>query len=376
MILYQYIEKLYDEQKEIIDHYFDADDDSIIGNEREEDASTEASPPEPEPEVEDLTKDAQNLPDNQVQIPREARTNLVSVQATKTASLSTPFFWHIPKCGGTTLQRLYWCMGFTIANEVGGNPKFQEKFDLGKLESFRPWTGNPGRVFNIDVSTHDGIVDAHNKGFLRKQHKLVDFISTPEFQSAYTLLYSPRHKAQMFAMFRHPIERQVSKFFYLRKATWEATYNKHWQKMSLTLWSTKDRGENNWMVRNLVNKGMNEELSPADLKLAMEMVRQKFAIGLLDRYEESIRRFNILLGVDTTLPRNRQCIQEFSQTKGSNRRGEKNTGNSYSHPEAKEGSPAWRNLAKLHSFDVALYEFIEEEFERQGMLFQGMKAVE
>ena len=27
----------------------------------------------------------------------------------------TAFFWHVPKSGGTSLQRLYWCMGSTVA---------------------------------------------------------------------------------------------------------------------------------------------------------------------------------------------------------------------------------------------------------------------
>jgi hypothetical protein len=267
-------------------------------------------------------------------------------------------------------------MGMSIANEVGGNPKFAAAVDRSTLQAFKPWTDNPGRVVNVDVSTHQGIMDASRRGFLGDAEQAeLDFISTSEFQFAYTMLYSPNHRARMFAMFRHPIERQVSKFFYLRKATWEPTYNERWQKMSLTEWASRERGENNWMVRKLVGKDPTAELTPDDLTLAKEIIRTKFLIGLLDRYRESIHRFNLLLGVDESSPRSQQCMNEFTETQASNQRGKKNDGNSYEHPEAKEGSPAWKSLAQIHSYDVALFKFIRQEYGNQAQLYAEMSAV-
>lgn len=391
MILYQYIEKLFEEQKKIIDHYFDEDmeDVSIVaGPEPEEDVSDAALPdpdkdvsdaartPEPDSDSEILAVDSRNLLNAEVSVPLEAWSNLINVgKPFERTNSSTPFFWHVPKCGGTTVQRLYWCMGLSIANEVGGNPKFTAIVDRATLQAFKPWTGNPGRVVNVDVSTHQGIMDASRRGFLRNaEQPEVDFISTSEFQFAYTMLYSPQHKARMFALFRHPIERQVSKFFYLRKATWEPTYNIHWQTMSLTEWASRERGENNWMVRKLVGKDPTSELGPDDLKTAMEIIRTKFLIGLLDRYQESIHRFNIFLGVDESSPRNQQCINEFTESRKSDRRGQKNEGNSYAHPEAKEGSPAWKSLSQIHSYDVALFKFIRQEYGNQARLFEGDTA--
>lgn len=205
MILYQYIEKLFDEQKEIIDHYYTRDDDSIINPEDEttQDAVVEAEA-SVEEEVEVEKDEHQDPQDDEPLLPIEANRNLVNVGQSFDKSPSiTPFFWHVPKCGGTSLQRLYWCMGMSIANEVGGNPKFAAAVDRSKLQAFKPWTDNPGRVVNVDVSTHQGIMDASRRGFLGDAEQAeVDFISTSEFHFAYTMLYSPEHRARMFALFR------------------------------------------------------------------------------------------------------------------------------------------------------------------------------
>merc|ERR1712127_1103698 len=124
----------------------------------------------------------------------------------RTDGSETPFFWHVPKSGGTTLQRLYWCMGSTIANEVGVNPKFGEyKGEFSPLVLFTPWKDNPGKVVNVDVATHEGILKAKQRGFLTNAGQPhVDFISTSEFQFASMMLFSP-------------IDRAVSKFYYLQK---------------------------------------------------------------------------------------------------------------------------------------------------------------
>lgn len=184
------------------------------------------------------------------------------------------------------------------------------------------------------------------------------------------------HVLILFVLDSHPIERQVSKFFYLRKATWEPTYNERWQKMSLTEWASRERGENNWMVRKLVGKDPTAELGPQDLNVAKEIIRNKFIIGLMDRYQESIHRFNAFLGVDESSPRSQQCMEEFTEAKSSNKRGKKNDGNSYEHPEAKEGSPAWKSLAEIHSYDVELFKFIRKEYGQQAHLYEGMIATE
>lgn len=273
---------------------------------------------------------------------------------------------------------MYWCMGMTLANEVGGNPKFHT--DRSKLETFKPWSGNPGQVLNVQVATHQGIMDAHRRGFLANEDQPhVDVVSTAEFELAYTLLFNPEHKGRMFALFRHPIERAVSKFYYLRKATWEPTYNKHWKTMTLKEWATKDRGENNWMVRKLVGKDPSAPLSNVDLELAKEIIHTKFLVGLQDRFKEAMQRFNIFLGIDESDPQNQRCIQEFTsnvKTEAIQTQGEKNAQNSYSHPELERNGETWISLQRIHMYDVQLFKYIRDEYGRQGVLFDTGADVE
>ena len=48
-----------------------------------------------------------------------------------------------------------------------------------------------------------------------------------------------------------------------------------------------------------------------DLIIAKELVRQRFIVGLMDEMNESIRRFNIVLGVDESSERSQQCMEDF-----------------------------------------------------------------
>lgn len=415
MLLYKYIESLFDAQKEIVDSYIESEEEPAAAME-ELPAPPQSETPQDEEEVSatPLTQDepvvtqAEYKPEGgpapmempipeeesrELSIPEDESGEEVSPRAILSSlvdvndpvqgrDVETPFFWHVPKSGGTTLQRLYWCMGSTIANEVGVNPKF--KYVMDDIVSFNPWSGNPGKVVNVDVCTHDGILDAKKRGFLsptNPDQPELDFVSTSEFHDAAKNLYSPDHKARMFALFRHPIERAVSKFYYLQKATWEPTYNTRWASMSLEEWASRDRGDANWMVRNLIGMtGQNQrELTDEDLELAKEIVRTKFVVGIMDKFSESVHRFNILLGIDESDSTNQECMETYTSNKGdsnSERNQEeikkKNVWNSYEHPEAERNDETWASLHKIHKFDCDLYKYIVELFAEQRFMFHSI----
>lgn len=376
MLLYKYVESLFEAQKEIVDSFLE-------------------DPVEPQEEEEEISgpQDERNLallpPGSAVEAvshgsPRDILSHLADANSPIQGwDVETPLFWHVPKSGGTTLQRLHWCMGSTIANEVGVNPKFG--ISNSDIVAFSPWKdrGNLGKVINVDVCTHEGILDAKNRGFLtRKFQPKVDFVSTSEFLFASTMLFSPDHKARLFALFRHPIEGAVSKFYYLQKATWEPTYNKRWATMTLEQWSAQDRGDNNWMVRSLIGKSSRLELTMDDYEIAKEIVRTKFVVGLMDKFEESVHRFNVLLGIDESDPENQKCIEDFSSNEGdgnfsrnNDKIVKKNQFNSYSHPKAERGSEVWVSLAKIHVYDVMLYKYVLELFREQEDMFLSPPSV-
>ena len=402
MLLYKYVEALFEAQKEIVDSFLEDEvvtevDEDEVDHEKEEDEietkidqvaqMLEPRKTRAKGDVSEPEKESRNLVHEEPSVGNEPQGIILSHMAdvdtfTERHDSETFFFWHVPKAGGTSLQRLYWCMGSTIANEVGINPKFGFH-DSDKIVAFSPWKDNPGKVVNVDVCTHDGIVEAKNRGFLTKKYQpKVDFVSTSEFSSATSILFSPDHKARLFALFRHPIEAAVSKFYYLQKATWEPTYNQRWAGMSLEQWASQDRGENNWMVHNLIGKKMSEEVTMKDLESAKEIIRSKFVVGLMDKFDESVHRFNILLGIDESDPKTQECVEKFSSNEGDgnssrnkNKIVKKNQHNSYSHPTAERGSDVWISLAKIHMYDVLLYKYVMELFREQEAMFESTSSV-
>ena len=168
----------------------------------------------------------------------------------------------------------------------------------------------------------------------------------------------------------------MSKFFYLQKATWEPTYNPKWAKMTVDEWAGHNRGEDNWMIRNLVDIAPLTPIKDSDVEIAKEIIRTKFVVGLMERMEKSIHRFNYFLGIDESDPVNAQCIEDYASTgsgtndnKNTQKIVKKNNWNSYAHPKVERGSKAWNSLIRLNSYDVQLYMFIVETFHAQTALF-------
>ena len=45
------------------------------------------------------------------------------------------------------------------------------------------------------------------------------------------------------ALFRHPVDRALSMFFYLQTATWERTYGLEWANMKVLEWAKLPNAE-------------------------------------------------------------------------------------------------------------------------------------
>lgn len=159
-----------------------------------------------------------------------------------------------------------------------------------------------------------------------------------------------------------------------------------------------------------------------DLVVAKEIIRKNFIVGLMNDMEESIRRFNIVLGVDYQGERGQQCMQQFFGPSNGHRRLQEeslmtessgnvadevrvkatNNKNSNPHPKVStqskyipriiytrsadnyanikfsichpfnfkvvEGSPEYNVLAERNAFDMILYNYITLLYEEQKML--------
>jgi hypothetical protein len=100
-------------------------------------------------------------------------------------------------------------------------------------------------------------------------------------------------------------------FYYLQAATWERTYRPEWANMTVMEWANLPNAEVNYIVHKLVGKSFGDTVDETDLIIAKELVRQRFIVGLMGEMEESVRRFNIVLGLNMDEERNRACMVEF-----------------------------------------------------------------
>jgi len=132
--------------------------------------------------------------------------------------------------------------------------------------------------------------------------------------------------------------------------------------MDIKYWAEHVNSENNPNVKALAKLGKNDVVTEAHLRLAQRTIAHRLVVGLMDEMEESIHRFNIVLGIDETTELNRSCMDEFFG------HGLKKS-NSHSHPEVPEGSPAWKILAEKNVWDLKLHDFIVEQFDIQRDLF-------
>ena len=295
--------------------------------------------------------------------------NLVGLSEESQTSI-TPFFWHIPKCAGTAIQNLYFCMGLTLANHIGANPRFGHNEETA-LVQFKPWQRVDFNVINVDTTTPSGILRAQELGLVSSKDPKVDLVVSGEFDFIAAHLFDETNRGRVFAMFRHPVQRLESLFYYLQTANWESTFHPEWKDLSLSDWAKTAKGEKNWIVHTLVNKSV-RSLTLDDLELAKHIVREKILVGLESKFVESIHRFNVYAGIDDSSKERQACIANLAGEPTQGDKKAERARNADPHPQIEKGSKIWNVLAQ-DSLDVLLYEYIEALYEQQGEMIELLK---
>ena len=228
----------------------------------------------------------------------------------------------------------------------------------------------------IDTSTIAGISQA-KANRLVSSRDILDVITSSHLHEGCTLL-SSIHQGRLFVMFRHPVEREVSLFYYLGKAIWEDGYREDFRNMTLLEYATFDDHDHehkrvkidNWMVRYLARK-LKGNILPQDLQLAKDILRYKSLIGLTSEYQESMRRFDLFYGIR---------FNEGEREKVNGLRGRPNEGdcveeqmrervNENLHDPINKDSPEWNALKNANNFDMELYSFAKMLYAEQGKMF-------
>jgi len=296
-----------------------------------------------------------------------AQNNLVDIHDGPAQTDATNMFWHIPKAGGTTAKQLYQCMGKTLTIRIGIDPRHGHD-QTDEIVVFPPIAGKDWKTVNVDTTIRPGIVRAKKMGLV--QSRTADLIFTMEPAFAGEQLCDPQNKGRIMALFRNPVDRLVSKFYYLQTATWERTYKPEWKDMTIVEWAELPSEDENFMVRKLSGKRFSEPVNEMDLILAKEFLRQRVVVGLMGEMTESFRRFNIAMNVDVQEERNRRCVEEYFGVKDA----DSGVKNSNKHPKVVEGSPEWRALAKKNHLDIILYSYAERLFEEQKQIIDSYTA--
>jgi len=249
-------------------------------------------------------------------------------------------------------------MNRTLVTKIGGRPEFGHHEDE-ELVVFRPWARTGPAFVNVDATSKKGILRAQELGLVPSG--LADVIFTNNPSSSIEHLYDSSHKGRVLGLFRHPVERLISKFYYLQMATWETSYKPEWKETSILEFATKMSHDQNHMVKKLVRKA---SVTRADLKIAIRTVNERFIVGLVNQMEESIHRFNIVMGIDEADEDNRKCMDKFLGEGGEKE-------NSNSHPKVEEDSLAWRTLAEKNALDIILYNHILLLFQKQKEIIES-----
>ena len=271
----------------------------------------------------------------------------------------------VPKAGGSSIKdAMGGCHRFVQATEFGITDGHDTDTEIAIVYPAVPGGADTDRspFVNIDSSTVAGIQRAKKMGFADAQ--LADVVVSP-FVFETNDLFTPTARGRLFSVFRHPIDRAVSMFYYIRVADWEPSYKPELKDWTLEQYAQSDVVENNWMTRQLSNQ-LAGDLTEDNMNAAMEVVRSKILVGLMSQIESTMSRFEKFFRWTYHVnPTNQEICRAGLMNGGAN-------SNKKNKKPLKEGDPVWDMLAQQNNFDLQLYNYIETLFHEQEAFVAGL----
>lgn len=307
-----------------------------------------------------------------VAIPDVLERTLVDIWEPYNKTSDVPYFWAIPKTGSrSALAYLRMCLQLVEASHKG--EPHSNRSDLEVISD-----GNM-RYVNVNIFTSPGIERAVQLNLLSSA--LMDFVTTDNMYITMARLFTSSNKgARLFAIFRHPVDREVSRFAFMQYATWEKLYDPKLKDMTLEQYIQSGNVYDNWMVRILtgrMERSINS-LTDQDLIVAKEVLRRKCLVGLTSAMEESMTRFQSFFGWPLRgIERNKQegskgasisgeaCRDQFLVSDNGRLNKNKNTA-----VKLEKESDLWKQIAYVHRLDVELYNYAITLFEEQAPLYK------
>jgi len=291
-------------------------------------------------------------------------SHYVDVTSAFNSTQQTPVFFHVPRSGGQTIKEIVGqCLGKVQASEVGSRKGHKKDTSLQVV------TIDNGKYVNVDTTSVKGLKRAGSMGLA--ESGLADMITSSYFVPSAESLFShifteglqlnaseiPPTYGRVFTMFRPPVERAVSMYYY-----------QHADVVSLEEYAKGNGIENNWMTRFLTDT-MEGDLTTRHLEQAKDILRQKVLIGFWNDPKESIYRifkYNQWLPTDNEMldekkkferDQQQQCIEHKLTEKTNEYPG------GYEMP--KKGSQAYALISWQTQYDNKLFDFAKELFDAQ-----------
>lgn len=267
-----------------------------------------------------------------------------------------PLVWALPFTGGDVLDVVFGqCLNLVQASDKGvldGN---------GEGENLAVVLVMGRKYVNTDTTTQDGIARAASLSL--GSSGMADVVYSPLLHEV-SGLFTSHNQGRLMFVARHPIEREFSRFRYLRETSLTLLRDRHDELMNMSYvdFSTSEFVADNWMTRTLANKSNEGELTAQDMLNAKEVLRRKATIGLYGDMVSGARHFTRYMGLDnsrnggklddTTLMCFQNAVSEESRKDGV---GAINLNDE----ETLEGSIAWKNIMEKNKLDLELFLYSE-----------------
>lgn len=264
--------------------------------------------------------------------------------------MDVPVFWRIPRSASGTVETIM-SLCYRIVLATAGHNDDEEALSVITV-------GTGAHYVNVDMSRPAGIERARVMGLGTFPMNLV--ISTPFLFETAAVFRDVPATGKCFTLLRHPVDRAVSLYHYYQIDESDNPGTVRYRGMSIDEFAD-EVAENNWMVRFLANKHAGP-LTWLDLELAKDIFGRKCLVGLIDKAEDSIRRYAQLFRWEDKFLNSEEkdeCVHR-SLANGDKQK---------EHPTYK-GTAAWEVLRKKNEYDCLLYEFAENLYTQQSILFE------
>jgi len=316
-----------------------------------------------------------------------------------------PFLWHIPRAGGATIVQLMGeCMNLNIATSLSVssvNPSLQS-FLMDQSDGLSMQRLDDVKYFNVNLDSQEGIERAVHLHLTQETE--VDVVISPLIYDICNLLFSQPTslrsiqsklppKGRLFAIFRNPIEREISYFSHQRRKRQKELADDHrgpttkgFNDLSIyeiSDWIKSPDFIDNYMVRSLMhNFDPSYQIKVKDLLIAKEVLRRKCLIGLMDDKNGTFERIKLYLNPSRTTSTKTQTgfalkgsdeCQEKLLNWGWRNRNPQRERVEHDFDRQQQDDPgvvdkaSYDLVLQLNQFDMVLYEYAKVLFWEQGI---------